>query len=413
MANDHPLRLALNDELHGRPALAVSSPAAVSHFAFTGADPAAARAQLAKLCRRFGALAPADDASFHRFEADGLSVKWELHGEFYTFTVSTPGAAAQAFNAPAAARLPAGFLASLPGERLVALNIAILKGKARPDLARLFGHDDLAGSRVTGGSATVFMDFRIGTDGFSRALLHDHSLGPARLSRLVRRIVEIETYRMMALLSFPVARQLQSPLTRLEKRLTALVSAERKGEEQALLAELQSAHREIEEISNASNFRFAAARAYSALVKKRISELREERIEGLQRIETFLERRFAPAMSTCEAAERRLNALAGRFERAGNLLRTRVDIALEAQNQSLLASMEASSRRQLRLQQTVEGLSVVAISYYGLNILSKVLEGAEALHWLPDPRIAEAIAAPFLVAAVWLLIRRLRAHLTD
>ena len=141
--------------------------------------------------------------------------------------------------------------------------------------------------------------------------------------------------------------------------------------------------------------------------------MREERIEGLQRIETFLERRFAPAMNTSEAAERRLNALAERSERASNLLRTRVDIALEAQNQSLLRSLEQSARRQLRLQQTVEGLSVVAISYYLLAILGRILEGAEALHWAPHAVMAEAVLAPFVVLAVWLAIRRVRRSLKD
>jgi uncharacterized membrane-anchored protein len=417
MATDHPLRLSLNDEIHGRPAMNITSPARISHFAFTKAPPGAALASLTDLCRRLGTALPAKDAVYHAITAKGFSLKWEQHGEFYTLAIAAPGDAAQAFNAPAAALLPPGFLANLPGERLVALNIAVRKGKpARFSPEKLFGHDDLAGSRVTGGAATVWMDFRIGSDGFSRALVMDHALGPARLGRLIRRLVEIETYRMAALLAFPAARQLQPTLTRLEKELTGTIGeAQKPGEagEAELLSRLQSAAREIEETSNATNFRFAAARAYARLVNKRISELREERIEGLQRIETFLDRRFAPAMNTCEAAERRLNALAERSERASNLLRTRVDIALEAQNQSLLRSLEQSARRQLRLQQTVEGLSVVAISYYLLAILGRMLEGAETLHWGIHAKLAEAAIAPFVVLAVWLAIRRVRRSLKD
>ncbi len=417
MATDHPLRLSLNDEIHGRPAMNITSPARISHFAFTKAAPGAALAAIADLSRRLGATSPAPDAVYHAFTAKGFSLKWEQHGEFYTLAVATEGDATQAFNAPAAAKLPAGFLAGLPGERLVALNIAVRKGKsARFSPEKLFGHDDLAGARVTGGAATIWMDFRIGADGFSRALVMDHALGPARLGRLIRRLVEIETYRMMALLAFPVARGLQPTLSRLEQELTGTIGKAQSPDETAeaeLLARLQSAAREIEETANATNFRFAAARAYAALANKRISELREERIEGLQRIETFLERRFAPAMKTCEAAERRLSALAERSERASNLLRTRVDIALEAQNQTLLRSLEQSARRQLRLQQTVEGLSVVAISYYLLAILGRILEGAEALHWGPHAILAEAVLAPFVVLAVWLAIRRVRRSLKD
>ena len=411
MARDHFQRLSLNDELHGRPALNLKSPGAVSHFAFIHADAHQARRAIANLCATWQAPLPQDDAQFHRFEGQGLSAKWELHGEFYTFTLARADGANEAFTKPAAQALPDNFLNELPGERLVAIHIAILNEAEDIRPQDYFGHEDLAGARVTDGLASLYTDFRIGPDGFSRAILHDHAIGPQRLARLLRRFLDIETYRMMALLSFPVARALQAPLSRLEKQLTQMVAKQDHGDEKQLLSDLQSAHREIEEISNTSSFRFAAARAYAALVSKRIADLREERIPGIQRIGTFLERRFSPAMSTCEAAERRLNALAQRFERVGNLMRTRVDIELEAQNQGLLSSLEASSRRQLRLQQTVEGLSVVAISYYSLAILGKLFEGAEALHWITNPKLAEAIAAPFIIGIVWYLIRRLRAHL--
>ncbi len=422
MATDHPLRLSLNDEVHGRPALAIPEPGKISHFAFTEAAPGSARDAIADLCRRLGAQGPGPDIGHHTIIAEPLAIKWEQHGEFYTLTVAESGPAEQAFNAPAAAALPMGWLASLPGERLVALNIGVRKLPAnRFAPEKLFGHGDLAGSEGNDGLARIWMDFRIGADGFSRAFILDKGLGPQRLGRLVRRLVEIETYRMMALLTFPVARSIQPKLTRLEQQLTSvIVQASDRGTtngarpESELLATIQSAAREIEETSNQTNFRFAAARAYWALAAKRIAELGEKRIGTLQPIEQFLDRRLGPAMSTCEAVERRLNALAERSERASNLLRTQVDIALEGQNQSLLRSMEQNARRQLRLQQTVEGLSVVAISYYLLSMLGYVFKGLEEARVTTiHAPVAIAVAAPIVVAVVWMMIARLRRHLME
>ena len=65
MATDHPLRLALNDEVHGRPALHVPEPAKISHFAFTESQPGSARQAVMDLCRRLGAQEPNPDIGHH------------------------------------------------------------------------------------------------------------------------------------------------------------------------------------------------------------------------------------------------------------------------------------------------------------------------------------------------------------
>jgi uncharacterized membrane-anchored protein len=242
------------------------------------------------------------------------------------------------------------------------------------ELLRFFGHGDLAGSKVSSGQATVWTDFRIGDDGYTRMLVQDYGLSPLRLGRVVRRIHEIETYRMMALLALPLARRVQGELAVLERavsKVTAdMLSSRESSEDAELLTRLSGIARDVEEISSRTSYRFSAARAYSALVDKRIEELGEEKVMSYQRIGVFLDRRFGPAMATCLAVADRIKSLAERSERASNLLRTRVDIALEGQNQQLLKSMEKRGQQQLRLQETVEGLSVVAISYYLIGIVT-------------------------------------------
>ena len=87
-------------------------------------------------------------------------------------------------------------------------------------------------------------------------------------------------------------------------------------------------------------------------------------------------------------------------------------MALEAQNQQVLKSMEKRSVQQLRLQETVEGLSVVAISYYLIGILSKLIEGIGSYaHAETTGKLISIIIIPVVVFLVWYGIRRLRKHI--
>jgi uncharacterized membrane-anchored protein len=415
---DHDLRLMLNDELHGRPGLPVRAPARITHLAFTLAenDPSPL-AHVATLCLGLGLKQPGPAAHHHAVEfANGL-LKFERHGEFYRISVTTEG---RNLKHEAIASLPEGWVAELPGKRLVAIHTHILaKSSPTPteaSLKKLFGHDEMASSAVNQGKATVWSDFRIGPDGYTRMLIHDHGLAPMRMGRLTRRLHEIETYRMMALLGLPLARQLQRQLgpleTALSSTIASMLSHKGSAEDSKLLEGLTTIARDVEELSNRSSYRFAATRAYSALVAKRIQELGEERVMSYQRLGVFLDRRFSPAIATCNAVAERINSLALRSERASNLLRTRVDIMLETQNQQLLRSVDRNARQQLLLQQTVEGISVVAISYYAISIAAKVIDGLSSyLPWL-DAKLAELISIPVIIAVVAFGIWRVHEKLT-
>ena len=414
MMRDHELRLVLNNELHGRPGLPVTAPSRITHLAFTiepsDVDPLE---HVTKLCVALGIKPPAVGAAHHSVEIEGGQIKYERHGEFYRIGIVALG---REGKGEAISILPLGWVDGLPGKRLVAIHTHILQ-RSDPtpgpeDLMRYFGHDDLAGSQVSSGLATVWTDFRIGEDGHTRMLLQDHGLSPIRLGRVARRLHELETYRMMALLALPLAQSLQKELGPLERSLSETVRGmmpeANGGGDEELLARLSHIARDVEDISNRSSYRFAAARAYSALVAKRIAELGEEKLMNYQRLGVFLDRRFGPAMATCSAVTERINGLAQRCERANNLLRTRVDIALEGQNQQLLRSVEQRARQQLMLQETVEGLSVVAISYYLIGIVAKLIEGLGTYLPMVDVKLANFVAIPLVVAAVWLGVRRLR-----
>ncbi len=411
---DHELRQVLNDEIHGRPALAVAAPARITHLAFTlGAGEGDPLVQVVKLCDAFGVKPPPGGASHHSANLANVLFKYERHGEFYQISVTAQKSRSKQ---EAISLLPLGWIDELPGKRLVAIHTEIMSKDMKPPtpaaLKKYFAHDDLAGSVVGHGRATVWTDFKIGKDGYTRMLVHDRGLAPLSLGRVTRRLHEIETYRMMALLAFPLAQDLQKRLGPLEKSLAdtveGMLSVQSAQEDAMLLARLSTTVRDVEEISNRCSFRFAATRAYSALVIKRVAELGEERTEHGQRIGVFLDRRFSPAMNTCWAVAERIADLARRGERASNLLRTRVDIALEGQNQQLLRSMEKRARQQLMLQETVEGISVVAISYYLFNIIAILADGVTAHFYGNAIAFPDWILIPPIIALVWWGVRRLR-----
>ena len=268
---------------------------------------------------------------------------------------------------------------------------------------------------VAGGNARAYTDLRIHPDGFGRLLVENLSLTPRQAGRTIQRMLEIDTYRMLALLALPLARELAPFLAECEQELVQITSTMVDvgvAGEPALLERLMKLEAAIVSQDSKSHYRFSAAAAYYELVQRRIGELREQRIEGLQLFQEFMERRLAPAMATCTATATRLQALSSRVASVTQLLSTKVDIAREQQNQAVLASMNRRAKLQLRLQQTVEGLSVAAITYYFAGLVGYAAKAvkAEGVHFEPD--LVIGISIPIIAALVAYGTHRLRASVS-
>ncbi|MGL6110691.1 MAG: DUF3422 family protein [Rubrivivax sp.] len=415
---NHGERCAMAEEVHARPPETVALPSRASYVAVLvdSEDRGRELAHLEALCRRFAVAGPPSGATHLRATVGGVRLKWERHGEFSGYLLIAAGAAAVPFAEPAAALLPAGWLAAAPGQTIAATHVDIVAGASiGNDAAALAEHFDghgVAGSSIAEGAGSVFTDFRIHDDGFSRWLVHDRGLTPGQGGRTLQRLVEIEAYRMLALLALPIARRQTPRMLQIERELAMLTDglAQGKGDDEALLHDLTRMAAEVESGLAASQFRFGACRAYFELVTRRIAELRESRLPGLQTIEEFMARRFTPAVATCHTAAQRLHGLSERIARASNLLSTRVDIARERQNQALLASMDRRAKQQLRLQQTVEGLSVAAIVYYLAGLVGYLAKGIKAGGWRFEPDLIVGIAVPALAVLAFMVVRRARRH---
>lgn len=413
---EHPLHQRLSDEMHARPTLPVAAPARVLHVARHGAaDAEVDHAYIAAVCADLGIDAPPVGARQFRFLLDGAAVKWERYTESCGWTVVAPGSA----KAPVPERVRA-IVADAPGLNLAIVDMEVHAGATKAEAAALglFDPAMLVAASLGDGRAEIWSDFRRGPSGEVKLILGlREDLAPRTIGNLVQRFLDIETYRMLALLALPLARKVNQHTTALDRRLAELTAAftapdAAPTDDETLLAELGAIAAEVEALVAESTWRFGAAKAYHALVEDRIAENRETPIGGFETIGYFMHRRLTPAMRTCESAAARQESLSQRVARSSQILRARVEIALQAQNQSLLRSMEQRAGLQLRLQETVEGLSVVVISYYVVGLIAYVLKGAEKL--APDlapATLAVAGVVPLVLGAVYVALRRMRRRL--
>lgn len=416
---DHPLRFPLAAELHARPFAELRAPERVSHVAMLAGPETrdAEKAHLLSLCSRLGGTPPGDDATHHIMDFGTFRLKWERHTEFTTYTFLRHGPYDAPFAEPAVSLAPPDWIAALPGERVVAIHVALMAagGGEDQELAKTLSVESLCRATVLGGAADVATDYRIGQDGFVRMIVLDRGLLPRQAGRLIQRLVEIQTYRDMALLALPAAREVSPTIARIDASLAELTatmtSAGKIDDEQRMLERLITLSTEIEESIAATAYRFSAARAYEALVKDRVDEIAEVPLGDHPTPTAYVDRRFAPAMRTCESVAARQSSLSERATRAANLLRTRVDITLEAQNRDLLASMDRRAQLQLRLQQTVEGLSVAAITYYVVSLVGYLLYGLKGSGLEMNVPLLKGLSVPVVAALVWYGAQRAKARL--
>lgn len=420
---DHSLRYSMANELHARPFPAVAAPSRAAYLAIkqaqnaAGRDRDADRAHLIALLDRFGAKHPAPGAT-HYFGTIGKhKLKWESHTEFVTYTVFGEGVADRPFDASTFGVFPEDWLEAAPGVRVTSalIRIEVRDGDdgITEDVRNWLVPESLAISRVIEDDLVIAGDFRIDTAGHMRFAVFARShVGERRVGRVVQRLCEIETYKAMSMLGLSRAREMGPTMGQADEKLRKLLSdmCAPGVDGASVLQELLEVSAELENTVSQTVFRFGATGAYETLVNQRIAVLREERFGGRQTFAEFMMRRFDPAMRTVKSTESRLQAMSARALRAGDLLRTRVDVERSAQNQELLTSMDKRADLQLRLQRTVEGLSVVAISYYAVNLVLYILGPLEKIYGVSKAVMA-AGATPLVLIAVWLVVQRIRNHM--
>ncbi|MCV6611987.1 MAG: DUF3422 domain-containing protein [Amphritea sp.] len=416
----HQMFTANYADLHTRPFQVANRPLRVSHISFLHGDDSAYEREfdhLRELCQRYSINPPQEGDSCFYQNFGEFEVRWERHTEFSTYSFTVYGEDTEPFRHPPVSMIPSDWIAKVPGEVISAVHIEVQNSLPdqlpdRETLRQYFEGQRLIASSLRDGAATVWSALRLHSDSFNRILVLNNTLTECQMGRVLRALLELEAYRNMMLLAFPEAQGVSRRVSHMESQLARLVreiSGHRvPEEEQRQLTELSDLAAAIAELIAASRYRFDAGRAYYQMVQSRLEELEEGEINGLQTIAAFVDRRLSPALRTVEAAKNRLDDLAGRVDRASDFLRTRIDMAIEAQNQALLKSMDRRAQMQFSLQQTVEGLSVVVISYYILALMGYLLNAAYSydLGFSKDRTIA--LMLPVVLFSVWILSRRLK-----
>ncbi len=419
----HPIREELYNELHNRPFHLLSSPAQLTHIAIQHGGKLREEEHqfLSALCDRYQICAPARTMPCYHQDFGLFSLRWERHLEFstYTFIHESP-LTGQPFDKNGIEFVPREWLEQLPGQVVAALHLVVesAHNHDEPDVMVVRDYFDnlrMVGSQPANGGAKVWTTFRLHDDGFGRILVYDRGLSEAQLGRLVQRLLELETYRVMATLGLPVAQEINSDLNSLETRLKELTariaSIEEENNDRELLAEVSSMAARVEAYRARSNYRFAATSAYYDVVLQRIDVLREKEVSGHLTLNEFLTRRLTPAVRTCQTVSSRLEDISRRVTRASDLLRTRVEMVVQEQNQELLGSMNRRANVQLRLQQTVEGLSVAAISYYSIELIQFVLDSLLGLGMNFDRDLVVGASVPVVLFTVFMGTRFIHRRL--
>ena len=431
---DHPQRSQLYSELHARPAAHIGLPSLVLLIAVLN-EAVPRSAELTHLQHLPGQarLGLADmESNFLRLQFDNYSLKWERHTEFTRYSLVLPlPAGTHLGQDPDALRNALGvddeWLGAIPGQTVAAVDLWMLavpwdnkaglleaanqwmlpesKAHSTPVLASLLGRDS---------HSMALCDFQLRSDGRERMLvLAPFDTSPLRAGRVAQRLLEIETYRLMALRGLPEAKQLSFELGQWEHQLAQLTLdlVNQSLPDEPLLGKLVTLAAAVEKAITTHAYRFSATQAYNDIVRQRLAEIREHSVASTQTLGAFLHRRLDPAMATVNATQRRLAELSQRIARTSALLRTRVDIATEKQNQQLLEKLTRGQQLQLRLQATVEGLSIAAVSYYAVSLLLYAGKALKAAGVPIDPEVATGALIPLVIAAVWFVTRRIHRSL--
>jgi len=415
LPENHEQRFTLHNEVHARASVILELPIRCTHLALllTHEEKEQVRTHLSLLCDRFAIAPPNKDADHFSAVFDSFQLRWEQHAEFICYTFYVGNTLKDPFDAPALEQVPVDWLAQLPGKIMVATHATVMPASEitfnLETISTFFSNNPVVGAEVSGGAAQAFTDFRIHVDGFSRFLIIDHSLKTQQAGRLLQRLFEIEVYRVMALLAFPIAKRLNPKVNQGDQRLLAITEAMSQDDrdDSLLLDELTTLAAEVENHISTNHFRFGAASAYYKLVGQRIDDLRENRIQGIQTIGEFMKRRLEPAINTCQMTDNRFARLSKRISNTSQLLRTRVDMSIERQNQALLTSMNLRAKMQLRLQETVEGVSIVAITTYVVSLIGSISIALKKIGWKIEPEVVSGFSIPLVLLIVAMGVRRI------
>lgn len=409
--NFHEAHSQLVAETHARPAQSITGPAEIIHMAVKASDEIEDQF--------FDILDPDKQETGPRHRTgklNGIRVKLEKHTEFLSCTFFQELGSKN--NKHDLMEIVRNNFPLAETEVYVLLKLSLVNSVR--EMLRILPIDQ----RIYGGKMREGIDVRStfipDEDGIIRFGLYGKNLTSDELGRRIQRLIEMETYRTMSLLGLPVARSVGKSLLECEKaleQLTLQVGLETdttQKDDEKLFHELSKLSERSNILLTETRYRFAASRAYYALFLQRLDSLEEVKVGDVQTMSGFFRSRITPAMATIESTAKRQETLTNDLSRAIVLLRTRIELNLAKGNQALLQSMDKRHDQQLKISQTVEGLSIVAITYYAVGLVSYLLKALAKQSWVPfSDTVLTAISVPFILIMVWFMLKQARKAWDD
>lgn len=419
----HEARDAVLREVHSRPFQHMTPPARVNHLVFVVASDElhhASRQHVNDLAQSLGAERIPDDVNYSQLRVDGTRIRWEKHTEFISYTFWSEVDTASNNDDPAWTGIDPQWLQAIPGKLLSSTRVELIQGDndaVRAVAEQRIGQPTLIGSRVAYGDISLYGNFSADSNGVVHYVMGaEPGVTASRVGRYVQRVLEIETYRLMALIGLSHARRASVMLEEAEGKLAVLsrgLDDIQREDESKVLDQITALATRVEAIYASSYTRFSASSAYYQLVQARVEELSEQEVANLQTVAQFLARRLTPAMQTCSWTNRRLDDLSRRIGYVSELLDTRVSLEQAHDQNELLQTINKRQGAQLLLQSTVEGLSVAAITYYGSGIVSHLAKAMVRYGWPLPVELTVAASVPVIALTTWLGLRRLHRYVDD
>ncbi|WP_114563138.1 DUF3422 family protein [Ephemeroptericola cinctiostellae] len=386
-----PMQSNLYHETHARPYLTVGTPSVVGHVLFwKGGTHSKTLWHIAQsLIAQYYPILTGTTAPFFEYECASHRLRFEQHTEFDTLTLTQPLRTIHGIDQVNPLDLLDPTQLQACSQDLLVKTLVYVVPDAISSIgidSGTFEHPQLQaimdpkyGAYVLEKRAAVFTDFDLDTKGFSRFVIANQSLNDSTVGRVVTRLLEIENYRIMALIPLEAARAVSRSLAGMDAHLAQLLNQLTQTSDEPvqreLLAQLLEIAKNIEHHRNQLSARFNASQAYYDLVQFSYGKLYEENFGTLQRLQTFIERRLGPAIRTCTSVKLRLEDISQRVDRIAELLQTEINLQIQVQNTAMLSGMHQSTRMQLKMQKTVESISIVALTYYALGVLGYLFAG--------------------------------------
>lgn len=424
---EHGLRRRLSDELHARAFHDFDGAGRFIRFVFlVGSDDSKILAYINKFLTAASLPVMSSDDKFCLHDMASYALRIERHTEFLSISFvekglrAKNGLAANAFDAAKLSHMPFSWARNVPAPLFHAIWIEVggkpLRGLSQARMLDILEGRSVASNNFSDSAAQVHFAFDIDPAGFSRVVIFNQDIQSTRMGRIVQRVAELETYRLLALLGLATVKEFSGRLGLIEDVVSTLTNdlAEQiklpNGQVQALLSTLSAQAAEIEDIHSKTSYRLAATAAYLNILTSRLVRMQMTSLPGFQGVQGFLDRRMAPAMQSCSAFSERLTSLSRRISRAGELLRTQTELVIQRQNRDLLQSMDDRAKQQLRLQQMVERLSIAAVTYYGVGLVGYVAVSLPIAEWGLSLVYIKALSVPVIAVTIWFAIRRVKGE---